>query len=65
MCERERELDGRCVCVREFMDFTPSRKLSLPKITSALCYNPVKKRVMVTPTSAEKEREREREKEST
>ena len=32
-----------CVCVREFMDFTPSRKLSLPKITSALCYNPVKK----------------------
>ena len=28
------------MCVREFMDFTPSR---LPKITSALCYNPVKK----------------------
>ena len=29
VCERERELDGRCMCVREFMDFTPSRKLSL------------------------------------
>ena len=28
VCERERELDGRCMCVREFMDFTPSRKLS-------------------------------------
>ena len=49
VCERERELDGRCVCerVHGFHTFEET-------FFTALCYNPVIKRVMVTPASAEK-----------